>query len=226
MNAPCSALVLVACATVALAQGEIAFERHELSDVFFCEGASFADLDRDGHGDVIAGPYWYAGPDFEERHEIYAPKPFDPLGYSDNFFAWPRDFDGDDWIDVLFVGFPGREAAWYENPGPDPEAGGAWERHLVFPVVDNEAPAFADLTGDGREELVFHTGGRFGFAEPDADDPSKPWSFTPISEDRGLPKFVHGLGVGDLNGDGRADLLEKDGWWEQPASWDRTTPWT
>ena len=26
------------------------------------------------------------------------------------------------------------------------------------------------------------------------------------------------MGLGDVNGDGRLDLLEKNGWWEQPAS--------
>ncbi|MEM7263929.1 MAG: PVC-type heme-binding CxxCH protein, partial [Planctomycetota bacterium] len=41
------------------------------------------------------------------------------------------------------------------------------------------------------------------------------WRFTPISENRGLGRFTHGLGIGDLNGDGRADLLETNGWWEQ-----------
>jgi hypothetical protein len=31
-------------------------------------------------------------------------------------------------------------------------------------------------------------------------------------------KFTHGLGLGDVDADGRLDLLEKNGWWEQPAS--------
>ena len=84
----------------------LTFERIQLSDAFFGEGASFADLDRDGHGDVISGPYWYAGPDFTEKRAIYAAHAFDPKGYSDNFFCHPRDFDEDGWIDVLFVGFP------------------------------------------------------------------------------------------------------------------------
>ena len=41
--------------------------------------------------------------------------------------------------------------------------------------------------------------------------------FHPVSPaDPGRGKYTHGLGVGDLDGDGRADLLTKDGWYRQP----------
>ena len=55
--------------------------------------------------------------------------------------------------------------------------------------------------------------------------PHQPWQFHAISEDRGYEQFKHGLGVGDVNGDGRADVLEKSGWWEQPPPGMRTTLW-
>jgi hypothetical protein len=42
--------------------------------------------------------------------------------------------------------------------------------------------------------------------------------FRAISPDNKYHKYNHGLGVGDVNGDGRPDLIEKDGWWEQPAA--------
>jgi putative membrane-bound dehydrogenase-like protein len=198
------------------------FQRIPLADQYFCEGATFADVNRDGNVDAIAGPYWYAGPKFRERTEIYSPRPFDINGYSDTFFTFAHDVDSDGWLDAIVIGFPGKEAFWYRNPGNKP---GHWQRHLAFPTVDNESPTVADLTGDGRPELVFHTAGRFGYAEIPQGDPTQPWAFQAISDERGYDRFNHGLGVGDLNGDSRADVLEKSGWWEQPAEKNTNALW-
>jgi FG-GAP-like repeat len=198
-----------------------AFERLVLHTEFYSEGAAYGDFDRDGVTDVVAGPYWYAGPSFTAKHELYEPVAFDPKGYSDNFFAWARDFNGDGWLDVLTVGFPGRQAAWFENPR---EAGGRWPRHLVFEIVDDESPEFVDLTGDGAPELVFATGGALGWAAPSAD-PNAPWVFHPLSPQVGFATFTHGLGVGDVDGDARLDVLEASGWWQQPASLEGDPLW-
>jgi len=223
----------VVCIAFALSSVEMArgkeqyvlhtFQKTQLSDQFFGEGANYGDFNRDGAMDIVSGPYWYAGPKYTDRHEFYEAKPFDINGYSQNFFAFSHDVNGDDWADIVVLGFPGQESWWFANPQGK---AGHWARHVILPVVDNESPDFVDITGDGRPDLVCSTGGQFGYAEIPTGDVTKPWSFRAVTPNRGYQRFTHGLGVSDVNGDGRQDLLEKDGWWEQPAPESKDEFWT
>jgi hypothetical protein len=200
----------------------VSFRKVKLSDRFFAEGATFGDLNNDGQADLIAGPFWFEGPTFEKQHTFYEPKPFDPQGYSDNFFAYVHDFNGDGWNDILVYGFPGKDASWYQNPAGKNEP---WKRHVVLDAVDNESPTWGDVTGDGKPEIICSVDGYFGYATPDWTAPERKWTFHRISTQSAGGKFTHGLGIGDVNGDGRIDLLEKSGWWEQPESLDGDPVW-
>ena len=193
------------------------FEKKVLSSEYYCEGADFGDLNRDGVMDIVSGPYWYEGPGYSRKREIYPAVAQDRNKYADNFFSFVRDFDRNGWNDVLVIGFPGTPAAWYRNPGRD-DLDRPWQKHVIFDQVSNESPNFKNLVGDERPELVCARDGHYGYATVDWEHPETPWIFHSISGNVGARKFAHGLGIGDVNGDGRLDVLVRDGWFEQPAT--------
>jgi hypothetical protein len=210
---------LVAFLAPVMARGEQppTVKKIVLTEKFHAEGAAFADIDRDGKNDVIYGPFWYAGPDFATPHPIYPAQDHDPKGYSQNFVTGIADADGDGWLDAWVVSFPGAPGHWFRNPGKDGLAAGSpWEKHMIHQTIDNESPTVVDVTGDAKPELVFHTGGILGHASP-GEKPTDRWTFRQCSEGGVGGQYTHGLGVGDVNGDGRRDFLMAGGWWEQPA---------
>jgi hypothetical protein len=216
LSSLCALGVLCGGATFSSA-AEPKFEKRWLSGMFYSEGANAGDFNNDGKTDVVAGPFIYDGPEFTMKREFMEPKASDPLHYSTNFFEFSYDFNGDGWQDILVVGFPGAEALWYQNPGKSEGNTGYWTRHLAFAAVGNESPTLTQLVGDDTPELVFNTD-RLGYATYDKANPTQPWTFHAISAKGDYQRFTHGLGVGDVNGDGRMDVLDRTGWWEQPES--------
>ncbi len=215
----------------------------ELTPNFWAEGACVADVNHDGKMDVLSGPFWYEGPDFKQRHVIYpAGQSFTVKNadgtettvpgykgalsnaneYSDNFISFAYDLNGDGWVDYIVVGFPGKPTVWYENPKGQDQP---WIKHVAFDVTDNESPMFVDITGDGKPELLCMSGGYIGYATPNWQKPEEKWQWHPISPKGPYQRFTHGIGYGDINGDGRIDIIESNGWWEQPASLEGDPVW-
>lgn len=224
MRVPFSSVLIAVTGLVSAADNLVlhTFTKQRLSDQFFCEGSAIGDFNKDGVKDVAAGPYWYAGPALTEKHTIYPAKPFEPTSYSDAFLSFAHDLNGDGLDDVVVIGWPGKEGVWFQNPGNDMP----WTRHVVMDVVDNESAVYADLTGDGKPEMLCNRDGFVGYYAVDWSAPTKAWTWRSVSAKGKWHKYTHGIGYGDLNGDGRTDVLLREGWWEQPASLEGNPVWT
>ena len=212
---------------------KIGWKKTVVESKFRSEGVAVADVNKDGRLDVLIGDSWYEAPAWK-NHEIRKPGDYgDGLrGYSRCMTCWADDVNGDGWVDEIVVGFPGEPAHWYENPKG---AAGHWPEHLLWHSACNETPLYTDLFGDGHRVLIMgwqpkgkDNDGTMAWFRP-GPDPSKPWEMHAIGVpgSPGTQRFSHGLGVGDLNGDGRLDVICTGGWWEQPKSGrSQETPWT
>src|SRR5688572_8083300 len=218
--------LLVVAAAPASGQEKITWKKTVLDNKFRSEGVAVADVNKDGKIDVLNGEYWYAAPDWKPREM----QPFKDHGtglqnYSRSFACWADDFNADGYPDLIVIDFPGVPCYWMENPkGGD----GHWKKHTIWHSACNETPIYADLLGTGKRVLVMGfqppgkgNEGQMAYFTP-GKDPNGLWEMHPISvpsapgkEVPGTQRFSHGLGVGDLNGDGRKDVLCTSGWWEQ-----------
>jgi Domain of Unknown Function (DUF1080)/FG-GAP-like repeat len=196
------------------------FRMQRISDFYYAWCAAAADINHDGVLDVIAGPFYYLGPSFTERHEFTSARAYNPSnGFSQGMVNFAYDFTGDGWQDVLMV--DSRPIYLYVNPKGESRR---WDRYNVVPNATSEIELLKDIDGDGKPEVLFAGPQQvMSYAKPDPANPTAPWIVHKVS-DPGLAG-AHGMGVGDINGDGRMDIVNNRGWWEQPATGAGETTW-
>jgi len=215
------------------------WKRMKLDEVFRSEGVAVADINQDGKLDVIHGEGWYeaASPTLRAIRKL-SDYGDGSAGYSHSFANFTYDLNRDGWVDLICIDFPGTPCYWFENPQGQE---GFWKQHEIWHSAANETPLFLDITGDGRPELIMgsETEGLVGYLEiPAGEAVYGKWKFVAVNTDKFEPvpqdkvppgafRYYHGLGAGDVNGDGRMDILIPHGWWEAPPQ-DKlgSGPWT
>lgn len=197
---------------------DIPFKKTVLFTDFVSEGVAVGDVNNDGKIDVMAGPFWFEAPNWV-RHEIYEPKLYVPeKEWSNSMLNFSLDVNQDGWVDLIRVDFPGKAVYWHENPKGKDEH---WKEYMIHETVGNESPGFYDIDGDGRKDILCGdvvNKQMIWLKSPEAPS-DLTWEKYTISlpNSPGSENFSHGLGYSDMNGDGKSDVIIREGWWENPG---------
>lgn len=175
------------------------------------ESVGVFDVNNDKVPDIVSGVYWYEGPDYLKRYTIGPANRFGE--YWDDFSTIPMDVNGDGRLDFITGGWFGKSILWWENPGNNKE----WQKHIIAETGNVETTGAWDIDGDGMAEIVPNT----------PNDSLVVYRLIRDSRGKGtgnfdrykiMGKHGHGLGFGDINGDGRGDFIVNNGWLEAPEN--------
>jgi hypothetical protein len=203
------------------------FTIKRINELYYGWSAVTSDINRDGAMDIISGPFYYLGPSFTTRRIFRMDRVYNPATeYAPDMVNFTHDFTGDGYPDILASGWDRQRGTrpidLYVNPKGEPRR---WTHTTVMATPNSESVLMTDVDGDRTPEFVFGSADGYAFAKP-GPDPTAPWVVHVVSAP-GQRGHIHGIGgVGDVGGDGRADIVTLGGWYEQPSGGATVKPWT
>jgi len=201
------------------AQGPVQFDMHRINH-YRSEACDLGDFNGDGKTDIVAGAIWYEAPDWRPHvfREVGGEVDAAGKGYRDDFMNAAIDVDGDGLDDVVTCSWFAKQLCWYRSPGAK---GGVWPVHVVTKGNNFEGGHLADVDGDGEADEVVPAAPYTCWYEAGKGKDGKP---ALVRYDVCAQKRPWGVGAGDINGDGRPDMLRPNAWFEAPAD-PRTGKW-
>jgi hypothetical protein len=186
------------------------WKQHTINGRSEFEAAGVFDVDNDGRLDIISGDTWYHAPDWKPFHLRNVER---KGTYFTDFATLPIDYNGDRHTDFFTCSYFEKSVGWVENPG---NFGATWAYHELDTPGNIEAAWAVDLSGDGVLDLLPNSVNVVVWYEVVKKADAKP-GVELKKHSLGSDAAGHGVGSGDVNGDGRTDLLTPKGWFEAPA---------
>ena len=205
-------LVLAVSARAEKPADAVKFVKHQIGH-FRSEACCVADFNNDGKLDIMAGPYLYLAPDWKpvKVREVSGKVDEQGKGYYNDFMNLAIDVDGDGLVDVVSCSWFDKSSTWFRNPG---KAGGLWAERLVEKNGNFECGELWDIDGDGKALEILPDVQRTVWYERGTDASGKQGLICHVVSEKLLD---FGGGVGDINGDGRPDIIRPGAWYEAPA---------